>query len=86
MSLCSDLLPDEEDAEDLDLALYAVVGRLATSPHITAAPTVELHLYSIRQRQKLSRGQKLAQIYTVCKNKLLLLRFGSCINKIPELR
>jgi hypothetical protein len=45
MCLCSDLLPDEEDAEDLDLALYAVVGWLASSPHITAAPTVELHLY-----------------------------------------
>ncbi len=44
MSVCSDLLPDEEDAEDLDLALYAVVGWLASSPHITAAPTVELHL------------------------------------------
>ncbi len=40
-----DLLPDEEDAEDLDLALYAVVGWLASPPHITAAPSVELHLY-----------------------------------------
>jgi hypothetical protein len=43
-----DLLPDEEDAEDLDLALYAVVGWLASSPHITAAPTVELHLYKTK--------------------------------------
>ncbi len=59
MSLYYDLLPDEEDAEDLDLALYAVMGRLAASPHITAAPTVELHLY------KHIKWAKTSQIYWI---------------------
>ena len=39
-----DLLPDEEDAEDLHLTLDAVVGWLASPPRIAPAPPVELHL------------------------------------------